>query len=79
MPFSAQTRKEKTYDRMIEGARKGGRTPKHYTPESKHRLLEGARKGGLAEKHFSPESKARRITGYRKGGRKSNNQQKQEQ
>ncbi len=69
MPLSTQTLKKKAHDRMIEGARKGGMAPKHYTPESKHRLLEGSRKGGLAIKHFTPESKARQIEGCRKGGR----------
>ncbi len=37
-------------ERLIEGARrggeKGGRAPKHFTPESKERQIEGARKGG---------------------------------
>lgn len=32
--------------RLIEGARKGGKAPKHFTPESKERQREGARKGG---------------------------------
>jgi general stress protein YciG len=33
-------------ERLIEGARKGGKSPKHFTPESKERQREGARKGG---------------------------------
>ncbi len=33
--------------RLIQGAKKGGKAPKHYTPESKERQREGARKGGL--------------------------------
>ncbi len=33
-------------ERLIEGARKGGKAPKHFTPESKERQREGARKGG---------------------------------
>jgi len=66
-------------ERLIEGARKGGekggRAPKHFTPESKQRQIEGARRGGLkggrAEKHFTPESKERQIAGARKGGQHS--------
>jgi hypothetical protein len=34
-------------ERLIEGARKGGKARKHFTPESKERQREGARKGGL--------------------------------
>ena len=30
----------------IKGGPKGGRAPKHFTPESKARQIEGARKGG---------------------------------
>jgi general stress protein YciG len=33
-------------ERLIEGARKGGKSPKHFTQESKERQREGARKGG---------------------------------
>ncbi len=33
-------------ERLIEGARKGGKAEKHFTPESKERQIEGARKGG---------------------------------
>jgi general stress protein YciG len=33
-------------ERLIEGARKGGKSPKHFTSESKERQREGARKGG---------------------------------
>jgi len=33
-------------ERLIEGARKGGKAPKHFTSESKERQREGARKGG---------------------------------
>ncbi len=33
-------------ERLIEGARKGGKAPKHFTPESKERQRAGARKGG---------------------------------
>ncbi len=33
-------------ERLIEGARKGGKAEKHFTPESKERQREGARKGG---------------------------------
>lgn len=61
--------------RLIEGARKGGKAPKHFTPESKERQREGARKGGRAsagtEKHYTPESKERQIEGARKGGEHS--------
>jgi hypothetical protein len=65
--------------RLIEGARKGGekggKAPKHFTPESKERQIEGARKGGekggRAEKHFTTESKERQIEGARKGGQHS--------
>ncbi len=58
-------------ERLIEGARKGGQAPKHFTPESKERQREGARKGGEAPKHFTPESKERQIEGARKGGKHS--------
>ena len=57
--------------RLIEGARKGGKAPKHFTSESKERQREGARKGGEAPKHFTPESKAKQIEGARKGGKHS--------
>jgi hypothetical protein len=33
-------------ERLIEGARKGGKAEKHFTPDSKERQREGARKGG---------------------------------
>ncbi len=33
-------------ERLIEGARKGGKAAKHFTAESKARQIEGARKGG---------------------------------
>jgi hypothetical protein len=33
-------------ERLIEGARKGGKSEKHFTMESKERQREGARKGG---------------------------------
>jgi hypothetical protein len=33
-------------ERLIEGARKGGKAEKHFTPESKEKQREGARKGG---------------------------------
>jgi len=58
-------------ERLIEGARKGGKAEKHFTPESKERQRAGAKKGGLAPKHFTPESKARQIEGARKGGKHS--------
>ncbi len=58
-------------ERLIEGARKGGQAPKHFTPESKERQREGARKGGEAAKHFTEESKSRQIEGARKGGKHS--------
>jgi len=58
-------------ERLIEGARKGGKAPKHFTSESKERQREGARKGGMAEKHFTPETKERQIAGARKGGQHS--------
>lgn len=57
--------------RLIEGARKGGKAPKHFTPESKERQREGARKGGKAPKHYTPESKERQRKGARKGGQHS--------
>jgi general stress protein YciG len=57
--------------RLIEGARKGGKAPKHFTPESKERQREGARRGGEAPKHFTKESKERQIAGARKGGKHS--------
>jgi general stress protein YciG len=58
-------------ERLIEGARKGGKALKHFTPESKERQREGARKGGEAKKHFTSESKDRQIEGARKGGQHS--------
>jgi general stress protein YciG len=33
-------------ERLIAGARKGGKATKHFSPESKERQIEGARKGG---------------------------------
>jgi general stress protein YciG len=33
-------------ERLIEGARKGGKAEKHFTSESKERQRAGARKGG---------------------------------
>lgn len=61
--------------RLVEGARKGGKSEKHFTPESKERQIEGARRGGEAsagtEKHYTPESKERQIEGARKGGEHS--------
>jgi hypothetical protein len=33
-------------ERLIEGARKGGKAEKHFTQESKERQRVGARKGG---------------------------------
>ncbi|MBI2869216.1 MAG: hypothetical protein HYX96_05260 [Chloroflexi bacterium] len=33
-------------ERLIEGARRGGRAAKHFTPESKLRQVQGARRGG---------------------------------
>jgi general stress protein YciG len=33
-------------ERLIKGARKGGKAEKHFTPESKERQRAGARKGG---------------------------------
>jgi general stress protein YciG len=33
-------------ERLIEGARRGGKAEKHFTLESKERQREGARKGG---------------------------------
>jgi hypothetical protein len=62
-------------ERLIAGARKGGQSEKHFTPESKKRQIEGARKGGQAsagtEKHYTPESKERQVQGARKGGKHS--------
>lgn len=62
-------------ERLIEGARRGGKAPKHFTSESKERQIAGAYKGGRAsagtEKHYTPESKARQIQGARKGGEHS--------
>ena len=57
--------------RLIEGARRGGKAEKHFTPESKERQREGARRGGEAEKHFTSDSKERQIAGARKGGQRS--------
>ena len=65
-----KTEQEKVdaYNRMREGAAKGGRQFKHFTPESKQRQREGARRGGASEKHFTPETKEAQITGAQKGG-----------
>ncbi len=63
--------KAERYNRMVEGARKGGMSVKHFTPESKERQREGARRGGEAPKHFTPESKERQIEGARRGGQRS--------
>ncbi|MDD5702005.1 MAG: hypothetical protein PHU23_08120 [Dehalococcoidales bacterium] len=57
--------------RLIEGARKGGKAPKHFTKETKERQREGARRGGEAPKHFTKETKERQIAGARKGGKHS--------
>ncbi len=43
--------------RLIQGAKKGGKAPKHYTPESKERQREGARKGGLHSHMRDPSRK----------------------
>lgn len=56
---------------IIEGGRRGGKAPKHFTEFSKERQREGAMRGGRATKHFSPETKARQIAGARKGGANS--------
>ena len=56
------------YEQMREGSRKGGRAPKHFTPESKQRQIEGARRGGSQPKHYTSESKRRQIENARKGG-----------
>jgi general stress protein YciG len=46
-------------ERLIEGARKGGKSQKHFTPESKERQREGARKGGQHSHMHDPGKKAR--------------------
>ncbi len=43
--------------RLIQGAKKGGKAPKHFTPESKERQREGARKGGLHSHMRDPARK----------------------
>jgi hypothetical protein len=70
--MAAKTDQEKidTYNRMVEGARKGGKTEKHFTPISKEKQVEGCRNGGSRTKHFTPESKNRQIEGGRIGGLK---------
>ncbi len=44
-------------ERLIEGARKGGKAEKHFTPESKERQREGARKGGQHSHMHDPGRK----------------------
>ncbi len=44
-------------ERLIEGARRGGKAEKHFTPESKERQREGARKGGLHSHMRDPARK----------------------
>ncbi len=46
-------------ERLIEGARKGGKAPKHFTPESKERQREGARKGGQHSHMHDPGRRGR--------------------
>jgi general stress protein YciG len=46
-------------ERLIEGARKGGKSAKHFTPESKERQREGARKGGQHSHMHDPGRKNR--------------------
>ena len=46
-------------ERLIEGARKGGKAPKHFTAESKERQREGARKGGQHSHMHDPGRKAK--------------------
>ena len=70
--MKGQLMSREAQERLIEGARRGGKAFKHFTPESKERQRAGARKGGLAsagtEKHYTPESKERQIQGARRGG-----------
>lgn len=60
--MAAKTDAEKIemYNRMIEGARKGGSAQKHFTKISKRLQVLGAAKGGHAglgkHKNFKPES-----------------------
>jgi general stress protein YciG len=68
---SEQLMSKEAQERLIEGAKKGGEAPKHFTPESKERQREGARKGGESPKHFTSESKERQIEGARRGGKHS--------
>jgi hypothetical protein len=44
-------------ERLIEGARKGGKSEKHFTSESKERQREGARKGGQHSHMHDPGRK----------------------
>ncbi len=45
-------------ERLIQGARRGGKAEKHFTPESKERQREGARKGGLHSHMRDPSRKS---------------------
>jgi hypothetical protein len=45
-------------ERLIEGARKGGKAKKHFTPESKERQRLGARKGGQHSHMHDPGRKS---------------------
>ncbi len=73
--LKGQLMSREAQERLIEGARRGGKAFKHFTRESKERQVAGARKGGMAsagtEKHYTPESKERQIEGARKGGEHS--------
>ena len=62
--------------RRIELGRKGGSSPKHFTPESKRKQIEGASHGGLAPKHYTPESKARLVEGARLGSQRAQEQRR---
>lgn len=42
-------------ERLIEGARKGGKAAKHFTPASKDRQIAGARKGGQHSHLHDPD------------------------
>jgi hypothetical protein len=58
----AKTDQEKieAYNKMIEGATRGGKSLKHFSPESKERQRSGAQKGGHnglgKHKNFKPET-----------------------
>ena len=57
MPEKKDLMSREAQERLIEGARRGGKAKKHFTPESKERQREGARKGGRHSHMHDPGRK----------------------